>query len=472
MHGTDCDIEKKGYHVLTAMSGEAAIELFKKGNKIDLILMNIDLGKGIDGTQAAKIILQDHDIPLLFLSNHTEMEIVKKTDKITSYGFVVKGSGENVLITAIKMAFRLHFSYMENMRQAESLKDSELRYRRLFEIARDGIFILNASDGKIVDVNPYLMDLVGYTYDELIGKNLWDISPFHDIVKNKNKFRELQEQGYVHYENLPLLHKNGLIKHVEFISNVYLVNMSKVIQCNIRDIEKRKLIEDVKEAVLSEKVTILQELQHRIKNSLSIIISLINMESARLSDPQIKESLLNIRNRINSISKLYNLLSSSQNEVDIPFDQYVEKVITSLFKSYFKETEKINLEMNLDKIQVDVDIALSVGLILNELVTNSLKYAFPNNLKGSIKITLERKNEDIVIDVYDDGIGTPSDFAIDHSEGLGMSLVNVLTKQIEGKFTKRKNSNGTLLRVQFPYIKSIPYLISTNTCKINAIDQV
>ena len=230
MHGTDCDIEKKGYHVLTAMSGEAAIELFKKGNKIDLILMNIDLGKGMDGTQAAKIILQDHDIPLLFLSNHTEMEIVKKTDKITSYGFVVKGSGENVLITAIKMAFRLHFSYMENMRQAESLKDSELRYRRLFETARDGIFILNASDGKIVDVNPYLMDLVGYTNDELIGKNLWDISPFHDIVKNKNKFRELQEQGYVHYENLPLLHKNGLIKHVEFISNVYLVNMSKVIQ--------------------------------------------------------------------------------------------------------------------------------------------------------------------------------------------------------------------------------------------------
>ena len=99
MHGTDCDIEKKGYHVLTAMSGEAAIELFKKGNKIDLILMNIDLGKGMDGTQAAKIILQDHDIPLLFLSNHTEMEIVKKTDNITSYGYVIKSTGESVLIT-------------------------------------------------------------------------------------------------------------------------------------------------------------------------------------------------------------------------------------------------------------------------------------------------------------------------------------------------------------------------------------
>ena len=120
------------------------------------------------------------------------------------------------------MAFRLYRACKENTQKAILLENSELRYRRLFESAQDGIFILNADDGKIIDVNPYLMDLIGYTYDELIGKNLWDVSPFPDIVENKNKFRELQGQGYVHYENLPLLHKNGLIKHVEFYKQCIL----------------------------------------------------------------------------------------------------------------------------------------------------------------------------------------------------------------------------------------------------------
>lgn len=233
-------LRQYGYDVITARNGEAAIKLFSNGNKIDLILMDINLGNGMDGTQVAEIILCNHDIPLIFLSNHTEMEIVRKTDIITSYGYVVKNSGEYVLDTAIKMALRLYQASHENTQKTKLLEDSELRYRRLFESAQDGIFILNADDGKIMDVNPYLMDLIGYSYDELIGKNLWDVSPFHDIVENKNKFRELQEQGYVHYEHLPLLHKNGLIKHVEFVSNLYWANESRIIQCNIRDIENRK----------------------------------------------------------------------------------------------------------------------------------------------------------------------------------------------------------------------------------------
>ncbi|MEJ2628165.1 MAG: response regulator, partial [bacterium] len=141
-------LRRGGYNVITALSGKAAVDEFKNGNKIDLILMDIDLGKGMDGTQAAEIILHDNNIPLIFLSGHTEMAIIKKTEKITSYGFVLKGSGENVLLTAIKMAFRLHFSNLENLRMAESIKNSELRYRRLFESAQDGILILDADKGN------------------------------------------------------------------------------------------------------------------------------------------------------------------------------------------------------------------------------------------------------------------------------------------------------------------------------------
>ena len=388
-------LKREGYHVITAMSGEEAIDKFKNGNNIDLILMDIDLGKGMDGTLAAEIILRNHDIPLIFLSCHTEVEVIQKTDKITSYGYVVKNTGKNVLFTAIKMAFRLHLTYKENLHQAESLRDSELRYRRLFESAQDGILILNSNTGKIIDVNPYLLDLIGYTFDEVLGKTLWEISPFHDIAENKFKFLELQKQKYVHYENLPLLNKNGIIKHVEFVSNVYLEKTEKVIQCNIRDIEKRKKIEQAKETVLAGKITMLRELQHRIKNSLAVIISLINLESNRNADPEKKEAFLKIRNRINSISNLYGILNNLKNMNEVQLDQYIKKMLNELFRSYVNTHRHIDLDMHLDKMRIDVDIALPVGLILNELVTNSIKFAFPDNRNGSVRIALECINNDV-----------------------------------------------------------------------------
>jgi len=444
-------LKREGYHVITAMSGKAALDELKNGNKIDLILMDIDLGKGMDGTQTAEIILREHDIPLIFLSGHTEMEVIKKTDRITSYGFVVKNTGENVLFTAIKMAFRLYLSHKENLQQAKSIIDSEIRYRRLFESAQDGIFILNADSGKIIDVNPYLSDLIGYTYDELIGKNLWEISPFQDIAENKVKFLELQKKGYIHYENLPLLNKNGKVINVEFVSNVYLVNNSKIIQCNIRDIEKRKKLEDARKVMLEGKVTMLRELQHRIKNSLAIIASLINMESNRLPDSDIKESLLKIRNRIDSIANLYSLLNFSHETEKVRLDQYIEKTIGLLFKSYLNGNKKINLETHLDKILMDVDIALPVGLILNELVTNSLKYAFTDDRSGSIRITLENKKNNVIIEVSDDGIGLPSGFTVDDTKGLGMLLIRMLSEQIKGSFKNMSIDNGARFRITFPF---------------------
>ncbi|MFC1569704.1 PAS domain S-box protein [bacterium] len=447
-------LKREGYHVITAMDGEAAIEQCNNGNKIDLILMDINLGKGMDGTQTAEIILCDHDIPLIFMSSHTEMEIIQKTEKITSYGFVVKNTGQNVLLMAIKMAFRLNMACKENVQRTESLKESELRYRRLFESAQDGIFILDAGSGKIIDVNPYLLDLIGYTYDELIGMTLWEISPFHDIVENKIKFLELQKQGYVHYENLPLLNKDGTVKHVEFVSNVYLVNESTIIQCNIRDIEKRKKLEDIREMELAGKVTMLRELKHRIKNSLNIIISLINMESDRLTDPVMKDVLLTLRNRISSISHLYDLFNSYQNMDAIQLDQYIENIIRLLFESYSQDNKKIGLEMNFDQVLIDVDIALSVGLILNELVTNSLKYAFPDDRNGSVRIALKRKNDDIILEVSDEGIGISSELTND-SKGLGISLVRMLSEQIKGSFANILIDHGSRFRIQFPSMHTI-----------------
>ena len=126
----------------------------------------------------------------------------------------------------------------------EALKASETRYRRLFETAQDGILILDADTGQINDVNPFLIDMLGYTYADFQGKKLWEIGAFKDTRANKAAFTKLQRKGYVRYEDLPLTTKNGREIAVEFVSNVYPVNHHKVIQCNIRDVTDRKLAEE------------------------------------------------------------------------------------------------------------------------------------------------------------------------------------------------------------------------------------
>jgi PAS domain S-box-containing protein len=124
-----------------------------------------------------------------------------------------------------------------------SLRDSEARYRRLFETAQDGILIIDANSGRIIDVNPFLVSMLGYQRSDFIGKALWRFGPFKDIRANRSAFKDLLRDGYIRYEHLPLETRDGRSIEVEFISNVYLVGRQRTIQCNIRDNSQHKQTE-------------------------------------------------------------------------------------------------------------------------------------------------------------------------------------------------------------------------------------
>jgi PAS domain S-box-containing protein len=175
----------------------------------------------------------------------------------------------------------------------EVLKASEARYRRLFETAQDGILILDADTGQIDDVNPFLMDMLGYAYKDFQGKRLWEIGAFRDIKASKEVFTKLQRQGYVRYEDLPLRTRDGREIDVEFVSNVYRVNHHKVIQCNVRDITDRKLAEE-------ELRKIHDELERRVTErtaQLSKSNSLLRQEIAarKLTEEELQESRERLR---------------------------------------------------------------------------------------------------------------------------------------------------------------------------------
>lgn len=142
---------------------------------------------------------------------------------------------------------------------------SELRYRRLFETAQDGILILDFTTGQIEDANPFLIQLLGYTREELVGKRLWEIGAIIDKKSSLEAFAVLQDKAYIRYEDLPLMTKSGVIINVEFVSNAYSVNGDRVIQCNIRDITERKIIDKQ-----------LLEYQHLVNLGMSEIVDVLS----------------------------------------------------------------------------------------------------------------------------------------------------------------------------------------------------
>jgi diguanylate cyclase (GGDEF)-like protein/PAS domain S-box-containing protein len=145
----------------------------------------------------------------------------------------------------------------------EKLQASETRYRRLFEAARDGILILDTASRKITDANPYMVELLGFSPAELLGKELWEIGLLKDVQASQDAFRELEQKGYIRYENLPLQTKEGKRREVEFVSNVYAEDGHQVIQCNIRDITARKRAEEGRRKAHDELTAMVTELQRR-----------------------------------------------------------------------------------------------------------------------------------------------------------------------------------------------------------------
>ncbi len=231
-------LRRAGYEVLEASTGREGIEA-ARAHRPDLVLLDVVL-PDISGIEACRQIKEDEDLKDIFViltsGIRTSSDHQVEGLNIGADGFIVKPISNKELLARIQSMVRIK-------KAEEALKASETRYRRLFEAAQDGILILNAETGQIDDVNPFLIDMLGYTYEEFAGKRLWEIGAFKNIEKSKAALTELQYKGYVRYEDLPLATKDGQEIDVEFVSNTYTVNHHKVIQCNIRDITIRKRAE-------------------------------------------------------------------------------------------------------------------------------------------------------------------------------------------------------------------------------------
>jgi PAS domain S-box-containing protein len=321
----------------------------------------------------------------------------------------------------------------------------EKRYRRLFESAKDGIIILNADNGVIVDVNPYLINMLGYSKEQFLSKHIWDIGTKENVIISKQMYKELQDKEYVRFEDLPLETSTGDLVHVEFVCNVYLVDNDRVIQCNIRDITERIKHEQILKDEMGKKEALLREIQHRTKNTFNMITSLINLRSKITHTEETKTILDDLTLRVRSISDLYSLLYETQAFYEVDLKTYCNKVIDSMLKL----SKNITLNKYLEEITVSSTNAATIGMILVELLSNTIKYAFPESQKGVINIELRTIDSQILLIVHDNGIGLLKDFDINKIKSVGLHLVSLMVSQLNGniKFT---SENGTKIIIELP----------------------
>jgi two-component sensor histidine kinase len=217
----------------------------------------------------------------------------------------------------------------------------------------------------------------------------------------------------------------------------------------ITDITKRKEAEDQIRASLHEKEVLLKEIHHRVKNNLQIISSMLNLQAMQIMDDDLKAVFKESMGRVQSMAIVHEKMYHSKDLSKIGFADYISDLTKELFSSYGVDPSHIRSSVNIDDVKLGVDVAIPCGLIVNELISNSLKHAFPNGEKGEISIDLNRDPDNrFKLTVYDNGTGFPENVDFTEMESLGLRLVNTLVEQLKGTI-EMERSGGTRFKIEF-----------------------
>lgn len=341
----------------------------------------------------------------------------------------------------------------ERRKAEKAFKDNEEKYRTLFESNPD-YTILVGWDGVILDFNVAAEQIIGISKEELVGKHFMELGIFleDELDLLEENFSHLFKHEDVAPFEFRIIDKNGDVRWGETsLTIIKKDNVPAYILVIFSDITERKQAENKIIQSLQEKEVLLREVHHRVKNNMQIISSLLNLQIKFEDLDEIVGILKESQGRVKSMAMVHEKLYQSDNFTNINFKEYITKLVTDIFYSYGITTSAIELVFDIDDINLNIDTAIPLGLIINELVTNSVKYAFPQG-EGTIKIKLKSLPDEMQLTIADNGIGVPEDFDIENIETLGLQLVNSLTDQIDGDM-ELDRINGTEFKITFKELK-------------------
>ncbi len=352
--------------------------------------------------------------------------------------------------------------YDELIVSKAALLDSEIRYRRLFETAKDGILILDTESGRITDANPFMGELLGYSHEHFFGKELWEIGLFSDKAANEAAVRTLQDKGYIRYEHLPLETSEGLRVEVEVVANAYREDHHKVIQCNIRDITERSRLEKQTQEQASalakldhRKDEFLAMLSHELRNPLAAITNAVQLLSLQKHEDPLQTQARTIIQRqmgqlIRLVDDLMEVSRITSGRIHLQkartgLNGIVERAVETTRSLMDQHQHELTVSLSPQPLWLNADASRMEQMVVN-LLTNAAKFTTKG---GHISIAVQREGDEAVLRVKDTGVGiaaellphifelfTQAERSLDRSQGglgIGLSLVQRLVEMHEGR---------------------------------------
>jgi PAS domain S-box-containing protein len=551
-------LEQHGFTVVIENSGEKAVETACTRSDIDLVIMDIDLGSGIDGAEAARRIIAVRDVPIIFLTSHSSQDYVDRVKSISNYGYVVKNSGEFVLIETIATAFALHDALSLARAQAQRNAD-------ILNAISDLVFVFHR-DGSILDFKGSDQARFHLPPEEFIGKHIRDILPSHLVALTQARIAEVLGNGHpeeynyvIPIDNVPThfharmvpygsdetftivrdvtpvyeaessaaearsraeifadVGLEGIVVHnrgsIEFVNHALceltgysyddfaganpldfihpedrgtvreaITNHntdpyeSRVLRKDgshfvallrgrhttengvtrrvtvVRDISDSKNAQNALEKQVTEMQHLIEEVQHRIKNNFASIESLLNLKKASTTHPAAATALTEATASVSASRLLYEKLLEIQNKSEIHTTSYLGDIARQVLRS-FDAHHRIVLKSSIVDIPLDARRAFPLATLLTELITNVIKYAYPNPTTGAIELSLAHDHSTISMTITDNGEGFDvATLQTDRASHLGINLAGILAQQIGGTFHIESTPNvGTTATVEFP----------------------
>jgi PAS domain S-box-containing protein len=333
-----------------------------------------------------------------------------------------------------------------------ALRFSEERFRQIAENIREVFWITEPGDNKLVYVSP--------AYEEVWGRSCSSLSEVSntwlDSVHSDDRARLVEAAVTVHgggqYDmEYRIVRPDGEVRWVRDRAFPVVNAAGEVYRVAgvADDVTERKQALEQMTNSLQEKDVLLKEIHHRVKNNMQVITSLLSLQSRTITDEKAFSVFQDSQNRVKSMALIHETLYQSKDLSRINFAEYLEKLVAHISRSYRLRPEAVKITSDVDHVSLPIDTAVPCGLIINELASNSLKYAFPADARGAVNIAFVRLDAEYVLRVSDTGVGLPPDFDPERGKSLGMKLVRMLTGQLRGEL-KYSNGVGTTFEIRFP----------------------
>ena len=321
----------------------------------------------------------------------------------------------------------------------------------MFEGNPDAVFLADPDTGMIIDANPAASNLLLRSKKEMIGKHQSELHPprLEAYVKEKFDMHARQTGGAPIAVESVVLRSDGEEVPVEILAQKTIIAGKPVLQGIFRNIKGRKHAEEQIKTSLREKEVLLRELHHRVKNNVQVMASLLRLQTGHIKNEKMQEMIGSYLSRIQSMGIIHEKLYQSEDIARINLPHYIHSLVNHLFHTYGVKPNAVELRVEMEDLYLDINRAIPLGLIINEIVSNSLKHGFPASKRGEVFITLQSTDEGkAVLEIRDTGVGIPNDINLKNPRSLGLQLVNDLVNQIGGHFELTRNK-GTIFRITF-----------------------